>query len=104
MKIAESLIKVKENSSTAMVITNTGNSACQLQKGMDLGQVFVCELVDIANQLKKMRVIAPSKSPWSSPVVLVSKRMEHYDFAWTTMFSILTLNWICSFYRELMTF
>ena len=74
MKIAESLIEVKENGSTAMVITNTGNSACQLQKGMDLGQIFVCELVDIANQLEKMRVITPSKSPWSSPVMLVSKK------------------------------
>ena len=45
LKIAESLIEVKENGSTTMVITNTGNSAYQLQKGMDLDQALFCELV-----------------------------------------------------------
>ena len=37
---------------------------------------------EIANQLERMQkcyMIIPSKSPWSSPVVLVRKGMEHYD-------------------------
>ena len=45
LKIAKSLIEVKENGSTTMVITNTRNSVYQLQKGMDLGQALFCELV-----------------------------------------------------------
>ena len=39
LKIIESLIEVKENCSSTVVIANTGKSACQLQKGIDLGQV-----------------------------------------------------------------
>jgi len=46
LQIAESLIEVRENGSSAMVITNTGKSTYQLQKGMELGQAVVYELVD----------------------------------------------------------
>ena len=41
-----SLIEVRENGSSAMVVTNTGKSTYQLQKRMELGQAIVCELVD----------------------------------------------------------
>jgi len=36
LKVIESLIEIRENGSSAVVVTNTGNSTCQLQKGMDL--------------------------------------------------------------------
>jgi len=45
LKIVESLIEVKESSSSAVVISNTGRSTCQLQKGMDLGHVFEAQLI-----------------------------------------------------------
>jgi len=44
LQIAESFIEVGENGSSATVVTNTGKSTYQLQKGMRLGQAVVCEL------------------------------------------------------------
>ena len=44
LKIAESLIEVKENGFSAMVVTNAGKSTYQLHKSMELGQAVVCEL------------------------------------------------------------
>ena len=45
LKIVESLIEVKEDGSSAVVVANTGKSTYQLQKGMDLDQVVEVELV-----------------------------------------------------------
>ena len=45
LKILESLIEVKDDGSSAVVVANTGKSTYQLKKGMDLGQVVEVELV-----------------------------------------------------------
>ena len=50
LQIEESLLKVKEDGSTAVVIVNNGNSSCQLKKGWKLGQATGAAIVDHTKQ------------------------------------------------------
>ena len=50
LKVEESLLEVKEDGSTALVIVNNSNSSCQLKKGMELGQVIGAAIVDHTQQ------------------------------------------------------
>ena len=50
LKVEESLLEVKEDGSTALVIVNNSNSSCQLKKGMELGQAIGAAIVDHTQQ------------------------------------------------------
>ena len=50
LQIEESLLKVKEDGSTAVVVVNNGNSSCQLKKGLKLGQVTGAAIADHTKQ------------------------------------------------------
>ena len=50
LQIEESLLKVKEDGSIAVVIVNNSNSSCQLKKSLKLGQATGAATVDHTTQ------------------------------------------------------
>ena len=50
LQVEESLLEVKEDGSTAIVIRNNSSSSCQLNKGMELGQAVGAAVVDHTQQ------------------------------------------------------
>ena len=50
LQVEESLLEVKEDGSTTIVIRNNSSSSCQLNKGMELGQAVGAAVVDHTQQ------------------------------------------------------
>ena len=50
LQIEESLLEVKEDGSTTVVVVNNSNSSCQLRKGMELGQAIGADVIDYVQQ------------------------------------------------------
>ena len=50
LQVEESLLEIKEDGSTAVVIVNNSNLSCQLKKGLKLGQVTEAAIVDYTKQ------------------------------------------------------
>ena len=50
LQVEESLLEVKEDGSTTVVIVNNSNSSCQLKKGTELGQAIGADVIDHAQQ------------------------------------------------------
>ena len=50
LQVEESLLEVKEDGSTTVVIVNNSNSSCQLKKGTKLGQAIGADVIDHAQQ------------------------------------------------------
>ena len=50
LQVEESLLEVKEDGSTTVVIVNNSNSSCQLKKGMELGQAIGADVIDHVQQ------------------------------------------------------
>ena len=50
LQVEESLLEVKEDGSTTVVIVNNSNSSCQLKKGTEVGQAIGADVIDHAQQ------------------------------------------------------
>ena len=50
LQVEESLLEVKEDGSTTVVVVNNSNSSCQLKKGTELGQAIGADVIDHAQQ------------------------------------------------------
>ena len=70
LKVEESLLEVKEDSSTALVIVNNSNTSCQLMKGMELGKAIGAAIV-YHTQQEKESLLTPQ-----SPATAVSLTTE----------------------------